>query len=139
MADEHGTVRSDMVFKLALAEKVASVGVELRYDSRKPYEVSLSFNAGKRGRVDWVFARDLLADGLLADSGEGDVHVRPRFDDPAVVVIVLRSPTGQAAVEADVDQLSEFVNETYDIVAPGAEHLWMSIDDALAQLMLTDS
>ncbi|CAM04722.1 sporulation and cell division protein SsgA [Saccharopolyspora erythraea NRRL 2338] len=135
----HRTVLTSMVFKLlAPAGATAPVGVELRFESRNPYEVSLAFSAGSGGHVEWVLARDLLADGLMIDSGEGDVRVGPDASDPAVIVVSLSSPSGQATFEADAEQLVDFLNRTYDVVPPGKEHQWMSIDEALARMLPHD-
>nr|WP_184729291.1 SsgA family sporulation/cell division regulator [Saccharopolyspora phatthalungensis] len=136
MASDHKTIQTATFFHLVAPASVnAPVGVELRYDSRNPYEVSMSFNTGKPNTVDWVFGRDLLADGLLADSGEGDVRISPRSDEPTRVLITLTSPSGQATFDADADLLAAFVDDSYEVVAPGDEHLFMNIDEALSQLM----
>ncbi|PKW16656.1 SsgA family sporulation/cell division regulator [Saccharopolyspora spinosa] len=136
MANDHGTVLATMIFNLvAPAGVIAPVGVELRYDSRNPYEISMKLNVGADGQVDWVIARDLLADGLIAEAGEGDVRIRPRLDSSGVVVIELSSPSGQASFEVDADQLVDFVNDTYDVVAPGDEHRWMNVDEVLSRLL----
>ncbi|WP_190824813.1 SsgA family sporulation/cell division regulator [Saccharopolyspora pogona] len=136
MANDHGTVLATMVFNLvAPAGVIAPVGVELRYDSRNPYEVCMKFNVGKAGQVDWVIARDLLADGLVAEAGEGDVRIRPRLDEPTLVMIALSSPSGQATFEVNADQLADFLNDTYDAVAPGDEHRWMNVDETLSRLL----
>ncbi|WP_237710944.1 SsgA family sporulation/cell division regulator [Saccharopolyspora spinosa] len=67
VANDHGTVLATMIFNLvAPAGVIAPVGVELRYDSRNPYEIAMKLNVGADGQVDWVIARDLLADGLIA-------------------------------------------------------------------------
>ncbi|PKW16452.1 sporulation and cell division protein SsgA [Saccharopolyspora spinosa] len=136
MANDHGTVLATMTFNLvAPAGVIAPVGVELRYDSRNPYEIAMKLNVGTDGQVDWVIARDLLADGLIAEAGEGDVRIRPRLDSSGVVVIELSSPSGQASFEVDADQLVDFVNDTYDVVAPGDEHRWMNVDEVLSRLL----
>ncbi|PKW16617.1 SsgA family sporulation/cell division regulator [Saccharopolyspora spinosa] len=136
MANDHGTVLATMIFNLvAPAGVIAPVGVELRYDSRNPYEIAMKLNVGADGQVDWVIARDLLADGLIAEAGEGDVRIRPRLDSSGVVVIELSSPSGQASFEVDADQLVDFVNDTYDVVAPGDEHRWMNVDEVLSRLL----
>ncbi|WP_010309172.1 SsgA family sporulation/cell division regulator [Saccharopolyspora spinosa] len=161
MANDHGTVLATMTFNLvAPAGAIAPVGVELRYDSRNPYEIAMKLNVGTDGQVDWVIARDLLADGLIAEAGEGDVRIRPRLDSSGVVVIELSSPSGQASFEVrprldasgvvvielsspsgqasfevDADQLVDFVNDTYDVVAPGDEHRWMNVDEVLSRLL----
>ncbi|MGW3473013.1 SsgA family sporulation/cell division regulator, partial [Saccharopolyspora sp. NPDC000995] len=79
--------------------------------------------------------RDLLADGLVAEAGEGDVRIRPRLDSSGLVMIELSSPSGQATFEVDADQLVEFLNDTYDAVAPGDEHRWMNFDETLSRLL----
>ncbi|SDZ49581.1 Streptomyces sporulation and cell division protein, SsgA [Saccharopolyspora shandongensis] len=136
MANDHSTVLATMVFNLvAPAGVIAPVGVELRYDSRNPYEICMKLNVGKSGQVDWVIARDLLADGLVAEAGEGDVRIGPRLDRPGLVVIALSAPSGQATFEVNADQLVDFLNDTYDAVAPGDEHRWMNVDEALSRLL----
>ncbi|WP_010315071.1 hypothetical protein [Saccharopolyspora spinosa] len=46
MANDHDTVLATMIFDLvAPAGVIAPVGVELRYDSRNPYEISMKLNA----------------------------------------------------------------------------------------------
>ncbi|MGI8308962.1 SsgA family sporulation/cell division regulator [Saccharopolyspora hattusasensis] len=136
MANDHGTVLATMVFNLvAPTGVIAPVGVQLRYDSRNPYEISMKLNVGTDGQVDWVIARDLLADGLIAEAGEGDVRIRSRLDEPTLVMIALSSPSGQATFEVNADQLADFLNDTYDAVAPGDEHRWMNLDETLSQLL----
>ncbi|GAB3878459.1 hypothetical protein GCM10029964_029140 [Kibdelosporangium lantanae] len=93
MRNDHVTLRSTAVFDLLAPRTPAvPVKVELRYDTRDPYAVVAAFRTGRAGWVEWVFARDLLADGLIAEAGDGDVRIRPAVDDPEVVVIELSSP-----------------------------------------------
>ena len=67
--DTAGWVRAD-----AEAE---SVEVQMTYDVADPLAVRLQLVGARRDET-WVFARDLLADGLrsLVPVGEGDVHVQ---------------------------------------------------------------
>ena len=60
--------------------------VALRYDTRDPYAIIAAFRTGRAGWVEWVFSRDLLADGLIADAGDGDVRIRPGTGDPEIVL-----------------------------------------------------
>jgi Streptomyces sporulation and cell division protein, SsgA len=55
--------------------------VVLRYRPAEPYTVylELSFH-GAHGRLVWEFARDLLAGGMQAVAGHGDVRVWPSTD-----------------------------------------------------------
>lgn len=136
MRNDHVTLRATAVFDL-LAPRCPAVPVrvELRYDTRDPYAVVAAFRTGKAGWVEWVFARDLLADGLIAAAGEGDVRIRPSSDDPEVVMVELSSPSGHAVFEASAQEFADFLDRTYDVVLPGNEHLWVDVDEALSQMI----
>ncbi|SDX55637.1 Streptomyces sporulation and cell division protein, SsgA [Amycolatopsis xylanica] len=109
------------------------VQADLRYDPADPYAVFIGFHTG-RGTVRWMFGRDLLADGLLAPAGEGDVIVRPATH-PALVLVELNTPGGSAVLEAPADQLAAFVNRTYEVVAPGEEQACFDFDLELSKLV----
>jgi hypothetical protein len=139
MRNDHVTLRSTAVFDLLAPQTPAvPVQVELRYDTRDPYAVVAAFRTGRVGWVEWVFARDLLADGLITHSGEGDVTIRPAVDDPEVVMVELSSPSGHAVFEASAQELADFLDRTYDVVVPGNENLWVNVDDALTRLLPHD-
>jgi Streptomyces sporulation and cell division protein, SsgA len=108
--------------------------VGLSYDVRDPFAVSAAF-AGEGATIDWVFARDLLVDGLQAPAGEGDVHVWPsRSDGRDNVLISLCSPDGRAVLEADARDLRAFLDRTLDMVPVGWESRYVDIDAELAGL-----
>lgn len=139
MRKDHVTLRSSAVFDLLAPRTPAvPVQVELRYDTRDPFAVVAAFRTGRAGWVEWVFSRDLLADGLLTDAGEGDVRIRPAAADPEVVLVELTSPSGHATFEASAQRLAEFLDTTYDVVLPGHETLWMNVDDALGQMIANE-
>jgi hypothetical protein len=139
MSYDHVTLRSTAVFDLLAPHSSAvPVQVELRYDTRDPYAVVAAFRTGKAGWVEWVFSRDLLADGLLADAGEGDVRIRPAADNPEIVIFELSSPSGHALFETSAHRLADFLDRTYDIVVPGGESLWLNFDDAVEHLLSND-
>lgn len=139
MRNDHVTLRSTAVFELFTPQAPnVPVKVELKYETSDPYAVVAAFRTGRAGWVEWVFARDLLADGLLADAGEGDVRIRPSVDDPETIVIELNSPSGHAMFEASAHELAMFMDRTYDVVLPGNEPLWCDVDAALTHLMPHD-
>jgi capsular exopolysaccharide synthesis family protein len=111
MRNDHVTLRSTAVFDLLAPRTPAvPVKVELRYDTRDPYAVVAAFRTGRAGWVEWVFARDLLADGLLADAGDGDVRIRPSIEDPEAVLVELNSPSGHAMFETSAQELADFLD-----------------------------
>ncbi len=67
--DTAGWVRADA--------EAQTVEVRMTYDVNDPLAVQIRMT-GRRDEETWVFARDLLADGLrsLVPVGEGDVHVQ---------------------------------------------------------------
>jgi hypothetical protein len=139
MGNDHVTLRSTAVFDLVAPHAPAvPVQVELRYDTRDPYAVIAAFRTGRAGWVEWVFSRDLLADGLLAETGDGDVRIRPAPDDPETVIFELNSPSGHAVFETSAHRLADFLDRTYDIVVPGGEAPWMDFDNAVEHLLSND-
>jgi hypothetical protein len=98
----------------------SSVGVEteLLYQADDPFAVTMRFHAG--GAVaTWIMGRDLLAEGMTAPAGLGDVRVRPCTGRTLMLelvsdrhVTVFRLPTGT---------LRKFLDASYRLVPPGSE------------------
>ena len=98
------------------------VPVELGYDPADPYAVTLTFNRPPAKAAVWIIGRDLLADGMTAEEGDGDVQVRPLADDPNWVELEFRSPSGHARFWAAAWQLANFTEQSYALVPAGTEH-----------------
>ncbi|MFI9382372.1 SsgA family sporulation/cell division regulator [Kutzneria sp. NPDC052558] len=125
MSDAPVTVKVDITLGLrGMLGGPVPVPAELSYDPTDPYAVTATFHHGL-GEVTWIFARDLLADGLIAPAGDGDLHLNPVFDAD-LVLFVLNSPDGAAVMEAPAEELAEFLDLTYEQVAPGSE--WDQVD-----------
>ena len=110
--------------------------VSLRYVAADPYAVRALFRGGDgETSVEWVFARDLLHEGLDRPSGEGDVQVWPGVADGRDVVLVsLNSPDGHAVLEADADDLRAFLDRTLALVPAGDEGRYLHVEAELASL-----
>jgi hypothetical protein len=104
--------------------------------------------------VEWVLARDLLAAGLRASEGIGDVRAWPSAAscDPAaagagagtgvgaaagsgILNIAMSSPFGQAQFETSARAVEEFLARTYAVVPAGQEPAYLDIDADLAELL----
>ena len=120
------TVTLDLIDSTGTATPIKA---QLQYDPRDPYAVTTVFVTGG-GQVRWTFARDLLASGLYAPSGQGDVHVWPCLDADgrAVVVIELSAPDGEALLQAKTGDLAAFVKRVNKAVAPGTESDRLDVD-----------
>ena len=107
----------------------------LRYDTADPYAVHATFHTGGQDTVDWVFARELLAEGLRRPTGTGDVRVWPsRSRGQASVCLALSSPEGEALLEAPARALESFLKRTNAAVPPGLEHRVYDLDAELIHL-----
>ena len=136
MRDEHLVICSPTVFELITdGAAVVPVKVDLVYDTRDPFAVQASFRTGTGGVVDWVFARDLLHEGLTAAVGAGDVRVRPTTTDPNRVRLELSSPSGHAVFTTSAHALDDFLDQTYEAVPADAGYPWGDFDVALSDLL----
>lgn len=113
------------------------LSAELCYDKSDPYAVAARFSAGDDVSVRWVFARDLLAEGLYEPTGDGDVHVWPCLDahGRAVVIIELSSPDGEALLQASTAEVCEFLLRAEAVVPKGTEAEHLDVDGLLARLL----
>jgi hypothetical protein len=134
--------RSTVSYRVALnllgtGGDVLPLDAELHYSADDPLAVEAHFDDGSDEPIRWVFARDLLSDGMDQRTGEGDIVVWPTIgsNGEPVVHFRLHSPHGDAVLEASADALEEFVAATWRLVPPGTEHRHMDIDDALSVLL----
>nr|WP_042185082.1 SsgA family sporulation/cell division regulator [Kibdelosporangium sp. MJ126-NF4]CEL16502.1 putative regulator [Kibdelosporangium sp. MJ126-NF4]CTQ90454.1 putative regulator [Kibdelosporangium sp. MJ126-NF4] len=134
MTNPHTTVRATIPFGLRIhaAEAAATIRADLCYDTRDPYAVTAEFHTGRKA-VHWTFARSLLADGLIAAAGLGDMRIAPAVD-PTLVVFELSAPGGTATLEAAADDLADFLDRTYEHIPPSQEHAWFDFDHELSKL-----
>jgi len=136
MRDEHTVICSPAVFELIAPDApVVPVKVDLTYHSRDPYAVQASFRTGNGTAVDWVFARDLLQEGLVGPAGTGDVQVQPVAGNPGKLQLELSSPSGHAVFTTCAQTLGEFLRRTFEAVPPESEYDWLDFDLALSDLL----
>jgi hypothetical protein len=132
---DHVVHRHTVVFDLSQGElPTFSVGVELRYSTRDPYAITLSFCYGRENCVEWVFARDLLVAGLWEKVGEGDIRIRPSVTRPGFVRVELESPSGYATFYCGLDDLKNFLDCTHVIVPLGTEGRWLDFEREFTRL-----
>jgi hypothetical protein len=141
MRNEHATIHARAVFDLVTPRsEPVPVNVALAYSSQDPYAVQASFVTGDdQSPVEWVFGRDLLADGLFNESGDGDVRVRPHRAHANRVELELTSPSGYALFVTNATRLAEFLDRTFELVPPGTEYAWLDLDSALTHLLSKDA
>lgn len=133
------TVTADLELRLVVPGGPSlPVIAGLRFDSNDPWAVRVAFQTGGEGDgiVEWMFARQLLTDGVAKACGEGDVRVWPALHGTERVVnLAMASPSGSALFEIDRDALVEFLQQTYVAVATGSESDAVDLDAELALLL----
>ncbi|MFE7244577.1 SsgA family sporulation/cell division regulator [Streptomyces sp. NPDC057582] len=118
-----------------LGERIL-VPTHLLYRSQDPLAVQLLFQDSLQGPIPWVFARDLLAAGTQALSGEGDVRVWPAETGPeALLHLLLSSPHGSAHLTAPLAVVERWLRRTYQLVPADRETEALDLETHLAQFL----
>ncbi|WP_233273576.1 SsgA family sporulation/cell division regulator [Streptomyces broussonetiae] len=110
--------------------------MRLRYEPADPYVVRAAFFVHSDEPVEWVLGRDLLADGLNGCAGHGEVRIwsaAGRGNES--IYIALGSSTGTALLEAPVQDISSFLQDTQALVPQGTESGLIDWDAELAHLL----
>ncbi|MCF3962800.1 SsgA family sporulation/cell division regulator [Streptomyces fuscigenes] len=121
---------------VASSPSLETVPATLVYDRTDPFTVRMAFPplATLEGtEVVWEFSRELLAEGIGAPAGEGDVRVRPFGYGRTVVEF--HAPEGTAVVHLRTADLRRFLDRSRFLVPEGHEHLYLDLDQALAELL----
>jgi hypothetical protein len=138
------TVRTELELRLVVPGGPSlPVLADLRYTADDPWAVRVAFQTGVRnedgsgeGVVEWMFARQLLTDGIAGTVGEGDIRVWPAMSGgERVINLAMASPSGSALFEIDRDALVEFLQQTYLAVPTGTEEDVIDLDAELALLL----
>jgi hypothetical protein len=115
---------------------VTPVGVELCYDPADPFAVAAVFDAAGEP-IRWTFARELLRLGLFEPTGDGDVHLWPSTDarGEESVILELRSPDGESALQTPSIEVAAFLEATSRVVPFGTESSYVDMDALVAEIL----
>ncbi|WP_457032091.1 SsgA family sporulation/cell division regulator [Kitasatospora sp. P5_F3] len=132
----HSTVQGHAVMNLVVSQELSfRIVVDLDYDPVDPFAVRCTFHLPGDEPVTWVFARELLLDGISRPTGEGDVHIHPVGEELSEVCIVLHSPDGDALLRASAPPLIAFLARTDRLVPMGQELTGRELDVQLADIL----
>ncbi|MFI1680776.1 MULTISPECIES: SsgA family sporulation/cell division regulator [unclassified Streptomyces] len=113
-----------------------ALSVVLRYSAEDPLAIQMVFpsQASLDGaEVTWIFARQLLEEGMAAPAGSGDVHIWPC--GRARTVLEFHSHQGLALVQFDKLVLRRFLVRSYAVVPAGGEEEVLDLDRGLSRLL----
>lgn len=131
------TVSAELGLSLVVPEHGAvPLMASLCYTGDDPYAIRMAFHVGADEPVEWIFSRELLAEGIDGPAGEGDVHVWPGTDHGlGILHVALSSPFGHAHFEAPMTSIAEFLARTFAVIPAGEESAFINIDDELDELL----
>lgn len=112
-----------------------SVPARLRYHRADPYAVHLDCHTDLEEPITWLFARELLADGLEGWAGVGDVTIRRSSADPELLAIALSTPGQTAVLHTPADPVRDFLQLCLGVVPFGAEHHYLDTETLLRRLL----
>lgn len=112
------------------------IPVELRYETCDPYAVRLTFHLPGDAPVTWAFGRELLVDGVIRPSGDGDVHIAPgEAEACGEVLIRLQVGCDQALFRSGAAPLVAFLDRTDKLVPLGQERSLADFDTYLDETL----
>ncbi len=135
------SVSAELGLRLVVPQQtIVPLVASLYYSSEDPYAIRIAFHVGLDDPVEWIFARDLLAAGVQAREGLGDVTVWPSDDTGGgapgqVLNIELSSPFGRAHFEAPHGEVADFPERTFAVVPAGTETSHVDVDAELTNLL----
>jgi hypothetical protein len=117
------------------SDRTVEVPCSLEYRAEEPYAVRATFRTGVAD-IEWMFARDLMLEGLQRPSGEGDIVIWPENHGRIpLILLALNSPSGQAVLECDRAHIELFLRRTFDIVPVGEESTTIDLDGCIQALL----
>ncbi|MGN5637547.1 SsgA family sporulation/cell division regulator [Streptomyces sp. AC154] len=121
---------------VASAPRMETLPAILSYDRTDPFAIRMAFPAPatlEGTEVSWEFSRELLAEGMDAPAGLGDVRIRPFGYDRTV--LEFHAPEGIAMVHVRTAELRRFLRRTQQLVPVGAERRFLDLDRSLTDLL----
>lgn len=121
---------------VASAPQMETLPAVLSYDRTDPFAVRMAFPAPatlEGTEVSWEFSRELLAAGMNAPAGFGDVRLRPFGYDRTV--LEFHAAEGIAMVHVRTAELRRFLRRAQELVPTGDEHRFLDLDRGLTHLL----
>jgi hypothetical protein len=129
------TVTTPLTLSVSASTGDADMPAELRYDPNDPLAVTLAIGTQCDSPVIWVFARDLLAEGVNSAAGEGDITVEPASENaPHDVLRITLATDCLATMTADRNKVLEFLVASFTAVPSGCEMDQIDFDAEIAAL-----
>ncbi|MFF0446077.1 SsgA family sporulation/cell division regulator [Streptomyces sp. NPDC004609] len=133
----HESVQAEVLMSFLVSEELSfRIPVELRYGTEDPYAVRMTFHLPGDAPVTWAFSRDLLLDGIVGPSGDGDVHIAPMGpEELSDLGIRLQVGGDRALFQVSAAPVVAFLDRTDRLVPLGQERAFGDFEDALEKAL----
>nr|WP_033259976.1 SsgA family sporulation/cell division regulator [Kitasatospora sp. SID7827] len=111
-----------------------AVPARLRYHRADPYAVHLDCHVDLEEPITWLFARELLVDGLDGWAGIGDVTIR-RSTAAEELAIALSTPGQTAVLHTPSAPVRDFLALTHRLVPAGTEHEHLDAEGLMRRML----
>ncbi|MET9608047.1 SsgA family sporulation/cell division regulator [Streptomyces sp. NPDC006512] len=131
-------VTEHRVLPLRLEASPAPVALQgvFVYRTGRPYELAVDFRGAGVHLARWVFSRELLLDGEVTATGEGDIQVWPRWEGSEPRVFLAFSNGLQSCVvSARAKDVRELCRRMTALVPRGQERRHYDLDAELSALL----
>ena len=128
---------ADRVHTVELVAQADDIPVRSRwtYDTTEPFTISVAFQTEDDTWVEWLFARDLLVNGMSGAAGIGDVRLRPRRTSGRTALqLEIESPEGHALLEFERESVQQFLANTIMLVPLGDESDHFDVDRLIDEI-----
>jgi hypothetical protein len=128
---------ADSVYTEELVAHADDQPVRSRWSYRpdEPFTIAVAFQTDEEVWVEWLFARDLLVNGLTGAAGIGDVRLRPRRTSGRTALqLEIESPEGHAVLDYDRESVQLFLEATIRIVPLGEESDYFDVDGLIDEI-----
>jgi Streptomyces sporulation and cell division protein, SsgA. len=115
-----------------IADGSTYVAVEFSYSPLDPYAVTVTFLGSQN--VVWKLSRDVLDAGLHGPAGKADVRVWSGSWPVGGMFMRLRSPDGVCLFAMPRQEVSDFLDRTYALVARGDESKYVDVDQWVSRI-----
>ena len=120
---------------VALADDTTPVRSRWTYNAAEPFTIAVAFQSEDDVWVEWVFAREILVNGMTGSAGIGDVRLRPRRTHGRTALqLEIESPEGHALLELDRESVQRFLEATIKLVPLGEESDYFDVDALIDEI-----
>lgn len=129
------TVTTTLTLFVSAVTGEAQLEAELRYDPSDPLAVALAIGTECGEPVVWTFARDLLATGVGAAAGEGDITIEPIDGAERRTLRLTLATDCVATMTTATDPVVEFLLDSFTLVPSGTELDHIDLEAEIAALL----